>query len=100
MVPETIPNSSVRERWDSPAVERFTGRHSVSVTRWERNGILPKSHRLLGRKFWWRDEVEAAIARLEATQDLRVEMLRTRGAELAALGRATVAARRAQAAKV
>jgi len=50
---------------DVAAVSARLGRHPVTIDRWVRLGLLAPPHRVLGRKMWWSDEVEAAESRLQ-----------------------------------
>lgn len=69
-------------------------RHTVTLTRWEAEGILPRSHRVNGRRCWYLDEIEEAKRRLEERELHRRRIAPEKALALAAAGRAARATNR------
>jgi hypothetical protein len=76
-------------RVDITAASRRFGRHPVTLARWETQGILPRSHRVGGRRCWFADELdecERRLAEIERARPPRATPEQARA--LAAVGRA------------
>lgn len=86
---ENCPETESRTRVDVSEVRRKFGRHTVTLSRWEEQGILPRSHRVNGRRCWWADEVALAEERLASLERARPQKASPeRLLALAASGRA------------
>lgn len=81
-------NMDERKRMDTAAVSARLGRHPVTLDRWVRLGHLAPPHKLLGRKFWWQDEVEEAERKLADPANAPTKLTAEEMAKIAAKGRA------------